>query len=110
MYTSAETLNSAHGGRAQTPMETVDPPDEIVLGGDDDLGGGRGSGRSPVRHEIRDGDIAFVAHGRDDWNGRTRYRPRDDLFVEGPKILNRSPAPRHDDDVHAWHASQEPQT
>ena len=67
---------------------------ELVLGRDDDLGGGRRRRRAHVGDEVGNRHVGFVADRRDDRHRRPRDRARDDLLVERPEILDRSAAAR----------------
>src|SRR5881394_3927811 len=50
-----------------------------------------------VGHEIGDRKICFVADRGNNWDRRSAYRPRDRLFVKGPKIFDRATTPADDD-------------
>ena len=56
-------------------------------------------GGAQVGHEIGDGDVGLVAHGRDHRHGTGGDGARHGLFVEGPQIFERAAAAAHNDDV-----------
>src|SRR5437667_8485385 len=60
----------------------------------DKFRGGAGSGGANVRDEVGDGEIGFVADAGDDGNFRIEDGAGDDLFVEGPEILDGAAAAR----------------
>ena len=68
---------------------------------DHHLGGRRWRWRAEVRDEVRDRDVDLVSdRGNHRHRGR-RDRPRQDLLVERPEILDRSAAASDDHHVHA---------
>src|SRR5438067_11551993 len=52
-----------------------------------------------MRDEVSDRDVGLVSDGRNDGDLTTGDGARDDFFVEGPEIFDRSAAPSNDDDV-----------
>ena len=62
--------------------------------GDRQFGGGRRRGRAQVGHEIGDGDVGFVAHGRNHRHGAGGDGARHGFFVEGPEVFERAAAAR----------------
>jgi hypothetical protein len=67
--------------RART---TVDLSLKVRDVGHDQFRRGTGRGRTQIRNEIADGEIDFVANGRDDWHRGMKYRSCDDFFIELP--------------------------
>ena len=59
----------------------------------------RGRGRAPGRDKVDQGGVGLVPDRRDQGNEACRRRPRQGLVIEGPKILDRSPAARHDQHI-----------
>ena len=80
--------------RIEPFADAIDVREELVLAADDELGGGRRRRRAQVRDEVRDREIGFVADAGDDRDRRCDDRPRQDLFVERPQILERPAAAR----------------
>src|SRR4029450_5192379 len=74
--------------------------------GGDGLGGGGGRGRAGVGYEVSDREVGFVAEAGDDRHGAGVHGASDDLFIEGPELLDRATAAGEDDDVDAAHAIQ----
>ena len=92
------------------PCSVVDPADELVLAADHDLGGGRRRGRAQVGDEVGNRHVGFVADGRDHRHRAGGNRPGDDFLVEGPQVFDRAAAASGDDDIHAGHGADQPQS
>jgi hypothetical protein len=71
---------------------------------------GRRRGRAQIGHKIGNREVRFVAHAADHGNFRNGDRARDNLQVEGPQILKRSPAARDDHHVHDLREIEIPQS
>jgi len=85
--------------RLKARPELEHAPDQGVFLPDDQLGGGRRRGGAQVGDEVGDRIVGLVAHGRDDRRPGGRDRARHGFLVEGPEILQRAAAPRHNDHV-----------
>ncbi len=61
--------------------------------------GGARRWRAQVGHEIGDGEIGLVPHGGDRRHFAGGQRPRDDLFIESPQVLEASSPARDDEKI-----------
>src|SRR5215207_9432884 len=95
---------SRHGG-ADAASQAIDARDEVIVPSHDHLRRRRRRWCADVGHEVGDGDVGLMANGgnRRDWTAGDRAG--DDLFIEGPEILDRSTTAADDDDVHAADAT-----
>ena len=67
---------------------------------DDELRSRGGGGGPQVGGEVADGEVRLVSHRREGRDLRRGDGPGDDLFVEGPEVLDASPSPGKDDHLH----------
>ena len=88
----------AHGLRAVS-ARGGNAVEQLLARAHHHFSGGRRRGRAQVGHEIRDGDVGFVSHGRDHRHGTGGDGPRHGLLVEGPQIFQRSAAAAHNDHI-----------
>ncbi len=72
---------------------------QLLLGADDNLGGGRRSGRAQVGDKIADGEIRLMAHGGDDGDVAGGDEARERFIVEGRQVFDAASATRDDDDI-----------
>ena len=73
----------------------------------DKFGCGGRCGGAHVGHEIRDGEVAFMADARDRGNFRVGNGAGDHFFVEGPQIFERAAAARENQHIHRFHGIEE---
>ena len=92
MHAAAERPHPAQRGRAQPVAQAIDPRVELGLRGDDHFGGRRRRRRTQVGHEVGDRHVGLVSDRRDHRHLTERNRPRDDLLVERPEVLDRPAA------------------
>lgn len=79
-------------------MQQSDLAQQFPALGDNELGGCGGGRRTQVSGEIGDGDIGFMAHGRDNRDPGGGDRPSDRFAVESGKIFKRASAAREQND------------
>ena len=89
LHASLEFLVEAQGEACRQPGDTFEQPCAF---GTDQLGCGGRRGRAPVGHEVGDREVGFVPDSGDDRNRACANRPRHDLFVESPQVLDAAAA------------------
>ncbi len=62
-------------------------------------GARRGRRSAVIGHEVGDREVGFMPDARDYGQARARYGPRHALLVEGPQVLQRATAARHQNDL-----------
>ena len=97
----AAALDTGPHRRLEAALQAIDARAGLFLGGHHHFGGSRWRWRAEVRDEVGDRDVDLVSdRGNDRHRGR-RDRPRQDLLVERPEILDRSAAASDDHHVDA---------
>jgi len=89
----------ATGHGLQALGETLETLAQMLRRGADELGRGGGGRTAPVRSEVGEGQVDFVADTGDDRNAQGTNGPHDPLVVEGHEILVATPAAGQDQDV-----------
>ena len=84
-------------------VELSEPMRELGADRHHEFRGGRGRGRPPVGGMVDQRRVGLVADRRDQGNAAGRRGAHHDLLVEGPQVLERAAAARHDQDVRARH-------
>src|SRR5437867_1584681 len=99
VHAPLEVAERAGRGALEALGQLGERIDHRLLLADDELGGRRGRWRAQVGDEVGDREIHLVADGRHHGRLGAGDGARDDLFVEGPEIFERSAAAADDDDV-----------
>jgi hypothetical protein len=90
-------------GRRSLPGNTISHAPGALENGDrirrDEFRSRAGSRRPEVCDKVGDGEVDLMTDGADDGNRRGRDRPRNDLFIELPEILEATSSACDDDDV-----------
>ena len=79
-----------------------------MLGGGDELGGGRWGGGAEVGDEVGDGEVGLVADGGDDGQMRGGDGAGEGLVVEGGEVFDGASAAGDEDEVGAFEVLVEP--
>jgi hypothetical protein len=86
-------------GRTDVPGKRRESFEGVVSSDGDHLRRSGRRWRSKVGHKVSQRKVYFVSDGGDDRRPRIEDRPRDPLFVEGPKVLARPSTPADDYDI-----------
>ena len=87
------------GGAENALIEGVYTVSDIVQGGGDEFGGGRGRGSAQIGDEVCDGEVGLVADGGDDGKLGVEDGLGEELGVERCEVFERAAAAGNDDDV-----------
>ena len=88
-------------GAEDGAVELVDAFFDTVLGGGDELGGGRWGGGAEVGDEVGNGEVGLVADGGDDGEGGGGDDAGEALVVEAGEILKGATTAGDDDEIDA---------
>ena len=95
-------LDSPRYTAVEPCFRLAEPRDQFGPDGHRHLGGG-GRCRGPyVGSEIDQGGVGLVTDGGDHGKAAPGDGANHLLFIKGPEVLERSPAPRHDQQVGSW--------
>src|SRR5439155_9134631 len=91
----------ARNGRRNREKHGINAPGNVAPVRGDSLGSGRRSGRAGIGDEVGDGEVGLVADAGDNGDRAGVNGAGDDLFVEGPELLDGAAAAGDDDGVDA---------
>ena len=106
----APLLEPALAGRAQAPVRLQDLVHQLAAHRDRHLGRGRGRRRAPIGGEVDERGVGLVPDPGDEGDLGLGGGAHDDLFVEGPEVLDAAAAARDDQQIGPRHGTLGRQT